>query len=180
MQPPERTLSSRQIFQGRVVTMRVDTVALPDGRTSTREVVEHSASVTILPVDAQGNVLLERQYRRSVDQWMVEAPAGGMNPGEDPEQAARRELKEETGYDAGKLEHLASFYVSPGYCTELMHVFLATGLIAGEAALEDDEYIQVETVPLKRALEMVQRGEIQDGKTITALLLTEKRLNNSR
>lgn len=179
MNPPERTISSQRIFQGRVVTLRVDTVALPDGRTSTREVVEHSQSVTILPVDDRGNVLLERQYRRAVDAWMVEAPAGGMNPGEDPEQAARRELKEETGYDARKLEHLVSFYVSPGFCTELMHVFLATGLVAGQTALEDDEYIQVETVPLAQALEMVQRGEIQDGKTVTALLLAEKRLNNA-
>lgn len=179
MQPPEIAIGSQRIFQGRVVTLRVDTVALPDGRTSTREVVEHSQSVTILPVDDQGNVLLERQYRRAVDQWMVEAPAGGMNPGEDPEQAARRELLEETGFSARKLEHLASFYVSPGFCTELMHVYLATGLTAGRATPEEDEHIQVQALPLAQALQMVQRGEILDGKTIVALLLAEKRLNIS-
>lgn len=179
MQPPEITINSQRIFQGRVVALRVDTVEMPDGRTATREVVEHSQSVTILSVDDRGNVLLERQYRRSVDRWMLEAPAGGMNPGEAPEQAARRELKEETGYEARKLEHLASFYVSPGFCTELMHVYLATGLVTGEATPEEDEYIKVEAMPLAKAIGMIASGEVQDGKTVAALLLAEKHLNIS-
>ncbi|MBI4311427.1 MAG: NUDIX hydrolase [Chloroflexi bacterium] len=179
MQPPETTTGSRQIFQGHVVTLRVDTIALPGGRTGTREVVEHSPSVTVLPVDDQGNVLLERQYRRPVGEWILEVPAGGMNEGETPEEAARRELLEETGYAASKLERLASFYMSPGFCTELMHAFLATGLTAGKATPEEDEFIQVEAVPLSRALEMVSSGEIRDAKTIAVLLLAEKRLNKA-
>jgi ADP-ribose pyrophosphatase len=166
MEPPERTIESQRVFQGRVVTLRVDTVALPNGRTARREVVEHSQSVTILLVDGQGNVLLE-------------APAGGMNEGEDPEAAARRELREETGYTARKMEHLASFYVSPGFCTELMRTYLATGLMAGRADPEEDEHIQVISVPLRRAIQMISTGEIADGKTIAALLLAEKRLNIS-
>ncbi|MBI4203205.1 MAG: NUDIX hydrolase [Chloroflexi bacterium] len=177
MQPPEKTIATTSVFQGRVVTLRVDTVALPNSRTATREVVEHGPSVTVLPVDDQGNVLLERQYRRSVGRWLLEAPAGSMDAGETPEQAVHRELKEETGYTAAKLEHLATFWVSPGYCTELMHVYLATGLTAGEATPEEDEYIKVEAVPFVRAMGMIPSGEIEDCKTVAALLLAEKRLN---
>ncbi|MBI2171199.1 MAG: NUDIX hydrolase [Chloroflexi bacterium] len=179
MQPPEKTVETKRIFQGRVVGLRVDTVSLPDGGTARREVVEHSQSVTILPVDGQGNVLLERQYRKPVEAWLLEAPAGGMNEGEDPEAAARRELREETGYTARKMEHLASFYVSPGFCTELMHTYLATGLVAGRADPEEDEHIDVTFVPLCQAIKMISTGEIVDGKTIAALLLAEKRLNIS-
>ncbi|MBI4197619.1 MAG: NUDIX hydrolase [Chloroflexi bacterium] len=179
MEPPERTVESKSIFQGRVVSLRVDTVVLPNGHTSKREVVEAGPSVTILPVDGQGNVLLERQYRRPPNEWLLEAPAGGMNEGEDPEAAARRELLEETGYTARKMEHLASFYVSPGFCTELMHTYLATGLVAGRADPEEDEHIGVTFVPLRQAIKMISTGEIVDGKTIAALLLAEKRLNIS-
>ncbi|MBI4339002.1 MAG: NUDIX hydrolase [Chloroflexi bacterium] len=177
MNPPERTIKSDRLYQGRVVALRVDTVALSDSRTSRREIVEHRGSVAILPVDAEGNVLLVRQYRKAIERWTLEAPAGGLDEGEDPVAAAHRELREETGCLAGRLERLASFYTSPGFCTELMHAYLATNLTLGDASPEEDEQIQVERVPLAEAIGMAQGGEIQDGKTIAALLLAEKSLN---
>lgn len=180
MTTPEPTIDSRRIYNGRVVGLRVDTVQLADGRVSQRELVEHSASVAIVPLDTEMNVLLVRQYRKAVEQTLLEVTAGGLEDGEAPEDAARRELEEETGYIAGHMEHLASFFMSPGYCNEEMHVFLATEVAAGQPHPESDESIEVVAVPIDSIHEMIQRGEIKDAKSIAALLLVVGRQNPTR
>ena len=175
MTPHEPTIESRRIYKGRFLGLRVDTVQLSRGGVSQREVVEHGASVAIVPLDSQNNVLLVRQYRKAVEQMLLEVPAGGLDEGEGPEECARRELQEETGYTASRMEHLASFFMSPGYCTEEMHAFLATGLNTGQPRPEADEDIEVVAVPLDCILGMIQVGEIKDAKSIAALFLTLER-----
>ncbi len=168
---PEPTTESTRIFQGKVVGLRVDTVRLPNGRLTTREIVEHGDSVAIVPLDAEGNVILVRQYRKPAERTLLEVPAGSVEEGEDPVAAVRRELVEETGYTASQIEPLASFYMTPGFCTELGHAFLATGLIPGKAHPDFDENIQVVRVPLKEVRDIIRRGDIQDVKSIASLLL---------
>jgi ADP-ribose pyrophosphatase len=176
-QPPgETVIESRVAYEGRLVRVREDRVRLSGGREAGREVVEHDEVSAIVPVDADGNVLLVRQYRLPAEQALLEVPAGGLDEGETPEAAAQRELQEETGYRAGTLERLGGFYVSPGYCTEFIHVFLARGLSESAAAADADEDIRLQRVPLDRALEMARSGEIRDGKSIIGLLLAEERL----
>ncbi len=176
----EPTIESQRIYQGRVVGLRVDTVQLADGRVSQRELVEHSASVAIVPLDTEMNVLLVRQYRKAVEQTLLEVTAGGLEEGEAPEDGARRELEEETGYFAGHMERLASFFLSPGYCNEEMHAFLATGLRKGQPRPEADEEIEVVSVPLVSVPGLIRRGEIKDAKSIAALLLVMGRQNPTR
>jgi len=168
----EHTVQSQQIYQGRVVGLRVDTVQLPQGNMTKREIVEHGGSVAVVPLDMEMNVLLVRQYRKPVDQELLEVPAGGLDEGEEPDACARRELQEETGYSASQMEHLASFFTTPGFCDEEMHAYLATGLLAGRPRPEADESIEVVRVPLASILEMIQQGEIRDAKSIASLLLT--------
>ena len=166
---PERVLQTRRVYEGRVVRLRVDTVALPDGRSAQREVAEHEPVVVIVPLDGDGNVLLVRQYRLPVEQFLLELPAGGIDPGESIEEAVQRELREETGQRAGRLQRLAAFYASPGYCDELMHLFLATELEHSPLAGDSDESIEVVRMPLADALALVEQGEICDAKTIIGL-----------
>jgi ADP-ribose pyrophosphatase len=162
-------LESRRVYEGRIVNLRVDTVALPDGRSAQREVAEHAPVVVIVPLDKDGNVLLVRQYRLPVRRLLLELPAGCMDPGESAEEAAQRELREETGQRAGRLERLAAFYASPGFCDELMHLFLATELEPSPLAPDSDESLEVVQMPLLEALGLVERGEICDAKTIVGL-----------
>lgn len=171
MTNPEQTVATERIFRGRIVSLRVDTVRLSGGRESRREIVEHSGSVAVVPLDSQGNVLMVRQYRKPVEQELLEIPAGMLEPGEEPATAARRELEEETGYSAHRIEPLVKFFTSPGFCDEEMHVFLATGLVPGKPNPDEDEQIELVRVPVADVPEMIRRGEIKDGKTIAALLL---------
>jgi ADP-ribose pyrophosphatase len=162
-------VESRRVYEGRVVNLRVDRVKLPSGRSSVREVVEHAPVVAIVALDSQGDVLLVRQYRLPAQQSLLEIPAGGVDPGESPEEAAQRELQEETGQRAGRLERLGSFFSSPGYCDEYMHLYLATGLEPSALAADADESIEVVRLPLDEALRLIERGEIRDVKTIVGL-----------
>ncbi len=174
----EPTLESRVIFQGRIMTVRVDRVRLPNGRVTTREIAEHGNSVCVVPLDGQGNVVLVRQYRKAVEGVLLEVPAGGIDHGEVSEATVLRELQEETGFTAAKLRRLASFWVSPGWCTEFMHAYLATGLAPSRLAADDDENITVEHVPLASIPELIASGEIQDAKSIAALLLALRALGD--
>ncbi|MSQ06336.1 MAG: NUDIX hydrolase [Dehalococcoidia bacterium] len=174
----EPTLESRVIYQGRIMTVRVDKVRLPNGRVTTREIAEHDDSVCVVPVDSQGNVVLVRQYRKPVERVLLEAPAGGINPGEAPEATVLRELQEETGFKATTVRHLSSFWLAPGWCTERMHAYLATGLAPSRLEADDDENITVELVPLSRIPELIASGEIQDAKSIAALLLAMRALES--
>jgi ADP-ribose pyrophosphatase len=164
-------VGSQRLFQGRVVGLRVDEVRLAEGRTFRAEVVEHVPSVGIVPLHDDGRVVLVRQYRHPVGEALLEIPAGSVDPGETPEACAQRELAEEIGCRADDVIRLGGFYLSPGYCTEFMHIFLARGLRPATAAPDEDEQIDLEEMPLAEALRMVRAGELRDAKTIAALAL---------
>ncbi|HXG35580.1 MAG TPA: NUDIX hydrolase [Dehalococcoidia bacterium] len=172
---PEEVLASQNIYSGRIVNLRLDDVELPNGHRSRREVVEHGEVVAIVGLDDDGSVLLVRQYRHAVGQALLELPAGGVDAGESLEEAAQREFQEETGFKAERLERLGGFYVSPGYCTEFIHAFLASGLRESRLEHDSDELIVVERMPLARAAALAKSGEIKDAKSIVGLLLAEAR-----
>ena len=169
----ENTIETTRHFDGRIFSIRVDTVELPSGRRTIREIAEHSDAVCMVPVDDDGNVLLVRQYRKPAESSILEVPAGGVEAGEVSEDTVIRELQEEVGYTAARITHLASFWVAPGWATERMHAYLATGLTPSKLSADDDENIQVVRVPFADAVAMIQTGEIQDGKTIASLLLAQ-------
>lgn len=175
----EITLESKRMFQGKIVNVRVDTVRLPGGRVVTREVAEHSDSVCIVPIDAQGQVLLVRQYRTPVREALLELPAGGVEEGEVSEETVQRELQEETGYRARTLRHLSSFWMTPGWCDEYMHAYLATDLTESRLVADDDENIVVERLSMDRALALIGSGEIRDVKSIAGLLLAHRVLGDN-
>lgn len=168
----EKVIYSERIFKGRVVNLRVDTVRLPNGKTSQREIVEHRGAVAIVPLLDEETVLMIRQFRLAVNEVLLEVPAGTLEPEEPPEVCAARELEEETGYRAGTLRKLFSQYLAPGYSQEILHVFLARDLEKTAQHPEEDESVEVVPVPLSRAVDMVLSGEIRDAKTIAALLVT--------
>lgn len=166
----EETLSSRMVYEGRAVNLRVDTVRLPGGRETTREVVEHSACVAIIAVDDKDNILLVSQFRKPVEKELLEIPAGGIDPGEEPEDAVRREMREETGFLPRKLEKLGGFYSSPGYCTEYLYLYLATDLVPSPLQAEDSEGIRLVRVPPAQIPGLITSGSICDAKSIAGLL----------
>jgi len=170
----ETTITSRCIYKGRVVNLRIDTVRLENGDLTTREIVEHRGAVAIVALDEDDNVLLVRQFRKPVESELLEIPAGTLEPGEEPESCALRELEEETGYNAGRLERILGFYSSPGFCDEYIHIYFATDLVKNKARAQADEAIEVVKVPFSKALEMVLSGEICDAKTIIGLLSSRR------
>jgi ADP-ribose pyrophosphatase len=177
-QPPEptpltaeETVSSRRLYEGTVVRLRVDRVRMPSGREAVREVVEHSGAVVLVAVDAEGQILLVRQYRHPIARPLLELPAGTLDGDEEPEACAARELQEETGFRPGRLQRLGRFLVSPGYSTEYIHAYLATDLEPATAGGGDEEEIQVLALPLAELLRMVETGELEDAKSVAALFL---------
>ncbi len=166
----EQTLDSRQIYDGRRVKLRLDRVMLHSGRETTREVVEHPDCVAIVALDAEDNVILVRQFRHAVAKELLEIPAGGIEPGEEPLKSALRELAEESGYIAGSIKRLGGFYSSPGYSTEYLHLFLATEIKPGPSQAQEDEILEVVPIPLKQVHRLITSGEIQDAKSIAGLL----------
>ena len=176
----EPTVESKLVYQGdRIFAVRVHTVRLPSGRLTTREIAEHSDSVCMVPLDSQGNVLLVRQYRKPVESNLLEVPAGGIDENEDPEAAALRELQEEVGYTAGKISRLVGFWVSPGWCTEFMHAYLATELSPAKLDADFDENITVVRVPLAETIDLIASGEIQDAKSVASLFLAMRHLRDN-
>ena len=165
----ERTLSSQLIYEGRVVKLRVDTVKTAGGRETTREIVEHSDCVAIIAVDADDNVLLVKQFRKSVEKELLEIPAGGIEPGEDPETTVGREMREETGYLPRQVERLGGFYSTPGYGTEYLYLYLATDLIPSPLHAEDTESISLVRVPVSQIPGLISSGSICDAKSIAGL-----------
>ncbi|UCH43769.1 MAG: NUDIX hydrolase [Dehalococcoidales bacterium] len=166
----EKTLSSQPVYKGRSVSLRVDTVQLPGGSETTREVVEHRSCVAVVAVDADDHILLVSQFRQPVARELLEIPAGGIDDGEDPEAAVRREMQEETGYLPGKVQRLGGFYSAPGYCTEYLHLYLATELTASRLFAEDTESISLVRVPVTEITGLITSGKICDAKSITGLL----------
>lgn len=172
-----RTLSSQTVFQGRVFSVVSDDVEEPGGLRVKREVVRHPGSIVVLALDVSGRtplLLLERQYRYAADARLWELPAGRIDPGESHLAAAKRELLEETGFTAGRWRRALSFYASPGFLDEVMHVFLATGLKPGQAQPEYDERIRVHFLPLPGVIKMCLSGQIRDGKTLASIFWLAK------
>lgn len=162
-------LGSREVYEGKVVSLRVDEISLVDGRRATREVVEHPGAVVVIALDEEGRVALVRQYRHAVRRYLLELPAGGLEPGESPLESAQRELREEVGVEAASWTQLGSFFSSPGFANEILHVFLAEQLGPAHAEPDDDEDIAVVRYNLEELYE--EPGQIQDAKTLAALLL---------
>jgi ADP-ribose pyrophosphatase len=165
----EKTLHSREIYAGRVIRVRVDTVSLPDGNQSTREVVEHAGAVAVIALDDEDNIVMVQQYRKPLDMVLTEIPAGTMAKDEDPLLCAQRELEEETGYLASQWEKIVTYYSAPGFTDEKLHIFMARGLSQGVTHPDPDEFIEVKFVPLAEAFQAVYAGGIIDGKSIIAI-----------
>ena len=167
-------IGGTRVYHGRIISVDLDEVRFPDGSTGTLEMIRHPGASAVVPVLGEPGddpeVLLIRQYRYAADQFLYEIPAGRLDPGESPADCARRELQEETGYSAGRVEHVFTMYTTPGFTDEKIHLFVATGLVAGQAHREADEFMELVPTRLSRALSMVEQGEIQDAKTALALL----------
>jgi ADP-ribose pyrophosphatase len=168
-------LASRRIYAGRVVRLDVDTVRFPDGSTGELEVIRHPGAAAIVPCASDPRaqdptILMLRQYRYAAGGPLWEIPAGTLEPGEDPETCARRELREETGVSAARLERLTSIFTTPGFTDEVIHLYLASDLTTGEVSRERDEFIEVVPQPLSRVLALIREGDVRDAKTIVAIL----------
>ncbi len=172
----EKTLSSETLFEGRVITLTKDTALLENGKTATREVVHHHGGACILPYFADGTICMVRQFRYAFGRVLDELPAGKLEHGEDPDPAALRELEEETGYTADRMEKLAVSYPSPGYTAEQLHLYLARGLRFVGQHLDADEFLNVYRLPLDEAVRRVESGDICDAKSQTLLLLAARRV----
>jgi len=166
----EKTLSSQLVYEGRAVKLRIDTVETPTGRETTREIVEHSDCIAVVAIDAENNVLLVKQFRKPVEKELLEIPAGGIDQGEDPEAAVRRELREEIGYMPQRVKRLGGFYSAPGYCTEYLHLYLATDLVPSRLFAEDTEEISLVRVPVAEIPDLIASGRFCDAKSIAGLL----------
>ena len=174
--PPYELIESEIVYPGRAFTIRRDHLRMPDGHEAKFDIVEHVGSVVIIPVDEQENLLFVRQYRHAVEKDLLELPAGTLNKGEAPEVCAQREVREETGMAAGRLEHLGGFYLAPGYSTEYMNVYLATNLRHDPLEADADEFLSVERIPVAEAMAMAARGDIPDSKSLAAFTLALPRL----
>ncbi|MNM10060.1 ADP-ribose pyrophosphatase [compost metagenome] len=164
----ETFVSTQPIFSGKIITLQVDTVTLPDGETATREVVKHPGAVAVLALN-RGKLLVVEQYRQPMGRTEVEIPAGKLDPGEDPKDAAARELREETGFHSGDLALLKSFYTSPGFADEVIHLYVTDNAEAGEMALDEDEFLEVSELTLEEAYQYIADGRIADAKTMMAV-----------
>jgi len=165
----EKTLATREIYSGRVIKVRVDTVSLPDGNQSFREVVEHAGAVAVVALDDENNIVLVRQYRKPLDRVLIEIPAGTMEKDEDPLLCAQRELEEETGYLAAHWQRILSYYSAPGFTDEHLHIYLATGLSQGKTNPDPDEFMELVHIPLPEAYGLIFSGQIADGKSIIGI-----------
>jgi ADP-ribose pyrophosphatase len=173
----ERTLQVEEVFSGRVFKVEIQQVLLPDERIARREIVRHNGGACVLALDDEGQVYLVRQYRKPFEAELLEIPAGKLEAGEKPIDCARRELLEETGLRAENLVSLAVLYPSPGYTSEALTIYLATGLTKGTACLDEGEYLVLQRMPLTDALSMLDRGEIRDAKTQVALLTLARKMS---
>jgi len=173
---PFELIKSETLLQGRAFKVRRDYLKTPNGRETKLEIIEHGGSVVLIPLDDDGNLLFVRQYRHAAGADLLELPAGTRDENEPFEKCAAREIREETGMEAGKLHKVGEFYLAPGYSTELMAVFLATDLKHKPLEADEDEFLKVEKIPLENAIEMAETGDIPDAKSLAALLLAKPHL----
>ena|SRR5688572_30400268 len=168
-----KVLKSTDVYSGRNFHIKRVNVRWPNGKISSLDILVHPGSVIIIPIDDDGNILFVRQYRHAAGEDLLELPAGTRDDDERFEECAAREIREETGMEAGKLQKVGEFYLAPGYSSEFMVVFLATGLKDNPLDADDDEFLQVEKIPLQQAMEMAERGDVPDAKSLAALLLAK-------
>lgn len=164
----EVTIESQPIFKGRIISLQVDTVKLPNGETATREIVKHPGAVAVIPLLGDKMIVVE-QYRKPLEKSQVEIPAGKLDAGEEPMKAALRELVEETGYRTDNIKLVSSFYTSPGFADEIIHLYIAEDLVKGDANPDEDEFLECEAVTLEQAEQYMRDGRISDAKTIMAV-----------
>ncbi|MGN1004814.1 MAG: NUDIX domain-containing protein [Oscillospiraceae bacterium] len=177
MELTERTVEHTRPYEGVIVQVDLDEALLPNGRTAKREVVNHPGGVAVLPLNDDGTVTVVRQYRYPFSRGLTEIPAGKLDPGEEPRTGALRELKEEIGAQAGELIDLGEIYPSPGFCREVLYLYLARGLTYGDCCPDEDEFLEMSRIPFDRLAEQVMSGEIRDGKTVAAVLKAKVLLN---
>jgi ADP-ribose pyrophosphatase len=168
---PIETISRETIYRGHAFNVRRDEVRFPNQHTIVLDIIEHVGAVTILPIDAEGRILFVRQYRHATGKELLELPAGTLKAGELPDDCALREIREETGFAAGSLIKLGEFFLAPGYSTEYMVVYLANELHRDPLPGDEDEFISLEAIPIQQAYNLAFNGELQDGKSLAALLL---------
>jgi ADP-ribose pyrophosphatase len=169
-------LKSETAYKGRAFSVRLDHLLTPDGKTVKYDILEHIGSISIVPLDENGQLYFVRQYRQAAQMDLLELPAGTLEAGEPPAEAAAREIREEIGMAAKNLKEIGSFYLAPGYSTELMHVFLATGLTHNPLSPDADEYLSVEKMSVAKAFELAENGHLLDSKSLAALLLARQYL----
>ena len=170
----ETVTSSRRLFEGRILNLRLDTVLLPNGKISRRETVEHRGAVAMVPMLDRDTVILVRQYRGAAGGTLLEIPAGTRDPDEEIEACARRELAEEINYAAGRMVNLFESFMAPGYSTEVIHTFLALDLTPTEGHTDEDEFLEIISMPLTEALDKIKTGEMHDAKSISGLLYADR------
>lgn len=176
----EKTIRSQTIFTGRVIQLQVDEVRLPNGKTSTREIVKHPGAVAIIAITNENKLVLVRQFRKPLEKTILELPAGKLEAGEDPKVCAWRELEEETGYKAERMEHLVSFYTSPGFADEYLHIYCAKGLTKGEIQPDQDEFVELVELTFSECLDRIASGDICDAKTVAAIYYWQNLLGLER
>lgn len=170
MKVVERTIKSDKIYQGKILNLRIDTVELPDQKYSKRELVEHSGAVAVIPITEDNKIVMVRQYRKSVEEYLLEVPAGKLEMGEEPLECAQRELLEETGYKSDNLEYLFKIFTSPGFSNEAISIFVAKNLVKDVAQPDEDEYIEIEEYEIDELMTMIKEEKIKDAKTISSIL----------
>lgn len=175
----EKTMKSERIYDGKILNLRVDTVELPNKKYSKREVVEYSGAVGIVAINDKNEIVLVKQYRKPIEKFLLEIPAGKLEINEEPRETALRELKEETGYTTNNLEYLLEFYPSPGMATSKIHIFLARDLVPGESDEDDGEFLEVIHMDLDELIRKINRGDILDSKTLIGVNAAVKHLENS-
>ena len=167
---PIKTIKSEIVYKGKIIDVVNDVIELEDGRHAIREVVQHIGAAAIIPVDSEGNIIFVKQYRHPALDYVLEIPAGTFEKGEDPFICAKRELEEETGYGSDEISFVFKFYSAIGFCTEILHIYLAENLYEGKMNLDEDEFIEIEKYSLDEAIKMIFNGSIVDSKTIAAVL----------
>lgn len=172
----EKTMKSEKIYEGKILNLRVDTVEMPDKKYSKREIVEHSGGVAVVALTDQGNIVMVKQFRKALEDYLLELPAGKLEYGEDPLECAKRELKEETGYEASNLELLGELYSSPGFSTEKIYIYFSKELKKGTQQLDEGEYLEVEEISEEKLMDMITTFELKDSKSVAGILLAQNKL----
>lgn len=175
----EKTLGSETIYKGKILNLRKDKVTVLNGQ-STREIIEHNGGAVIVPVLSDNKIVMVKQYRKAADSVLLELPAGKIDPGEDPETTAIRELKEETGYAAGEISKLTSIYPTPGYSEEVLYIYMAKDLKPGETDFDENEALDIIEVPIDQITNKIMNGEIKDAKTIVGVLMADRIIRSER